>query len=193
MPITLNGSGTVTGISTGGISDAKAVADASMPAGSVLQVKSVTKTDTSSVTTNATPQDISGLSITITPRDTSSKFIITGKVQMSLQYATTGNIHIKVNDLEVGTAPSSFSRPVAHAGTGYLGVGQQYACYSMAVDMESTSSTGLQAGSNTIKLQMSQPDTTSGHTLYINRSQTDPNGVAGPRYVSTLTVYEVAG
>ena len=65
--------------------------------GKILQLKSVTKTDTASVTDNATPQDISGLSITLTPASASSKFYITGKVQMSLEYAAVGSIHINVN------------------------------------------------------------------------------------------------
>ena len=51
MPITLNGSGTITGISTGGISDTKALATASLPAGSILQVKQTVKTDTFSSST----------------------------------------------------------------------------------------------------------------------------------------------
>tara|TARA_R100000734_G_C3278639_1_gene72805 strand:- start:51 stop:671 length:621 start_codon:yes stop_codon:yes gene_type:complete len=205
MAIAINGStNVITGISVGGLPDGIVDADmlasnavtsaklASGVGGKVLQFDSVTKTDTSSVTTNATPQDISGLSITLSNVLSTSKIYITGKVQMSLQYATTGNIHINVNGTEQGTAPSSYSRPVAHTGTGYLGVGQQYGCYAMAFDLEVDSSTSVVAGSNTIKLQMSQPDTTSGHTLYINRSQTDPNGVAGPRYVSTLSVFEIA-
>lgn len=50
MPIAINGSGTVTGISTGGISDTKAVADAALPVGSILQVKQSKKIDVSSTT-----------------------------------------------------------------------------------------------------------------------------------------------
>ena len=45
MAIQINGSGTISGLSVGGISNTKAVATAAMPAGSVLQVKSTTKTD----------------------------------------------------------------------------------------------------------------------------------------------------
>ena len=48
MPIVINGSGTVTGLSVGGISNAKAVATAAMPAGSVIQVVSMTD-DTHSI------------------------------------------------------------------------------------------------------------------------------------------------
>ena len=90
--------------------------------GKILQLKSVTKTDTASVTDNATPQDISGLSITLTPASASSKFYITGKVQMSLEYATTGGIHINVNGTVVGNADTSSNRPVAHSGVGYTQV-----------------------------------------------------------------------
>ena len=64
MPIAINGSGTVTGISTGGISDAKAVADAAMPAGAILQVVSTTKTDTASTSSSFAD---TGLSASITP------------------------------------------------------------------------------------------------------------------------------
>ena len=91
MPIAINGSGTVTGISVGGLPDGIVDADmlaanavtagklASGVGGKVLQFDSVTKTDTSSVTTNATPQDISGLSITLSNVLSTSKIYITGK------------------------------------------------------------------------------------------------------------------
>ena len=160
--------------------------------GKLLQYASLNKVDTSSVTDNATPQDISGLSITLSNVLSTSKLYITGKVCMSLEYASTGGIHINVNGTEVASAASSYSRPVAHSGVGYMGVGQQYSVYAMAIDAEATSSTGVVAGTNTIKFQMSQAATGYNRTLYINRSQTDPNGVAGPRYTSTITVFEIA-
>jgi hypothetical protein len=47
------------------------------------------------------------------------------------------------------------------------------------------------ANAHTIKIQMSQKSTGYNRSLYINRSQTDPDGDAGPRYTSTLTVMEV--
>jgi len=163
-------------------------------AGKILQLKSVTKTDTASVTDNATPQDISGLSITLTPASASSKFYITGKVQMSLEYATTGGIHINVNGTEVGKADTASNRPVAHSGVGYTQVGTPsmghiYSSYAMAFDFLVNASN---SNAHTIKIQMTQSATGYNRTLYINRSQTDPDGVAGPRYTSTLTVMEVA-
>ena len=157
--------------------------------GKILQLKSVTKTDTASVTDNATPQDISGLSITLTPASASSKFYITGKVQMSLEYAAVGSIHINVNGTVVGDADADGNRLLGHTGVGYMGVGQQYSSYAMAFDYLVNASN---ANAHTIKIQMSQKSTGYNRSLYINRSQTDPNGDAGPRYTSTLTVMEVA-
>ena len=76
MPIAINGSGTVTGISTGGISDTKAVADAAMPAGAILQVVQTVKTDRSTISlaTNTLTSDI--MTVSITPTSTSSKIFL---------------------------------------------------------------------------------------------------------------------
>ena len=189
MPIVLNGSGTVTGVSTGGISDTKAVADAAMPAGSILQVLSATKTDTQSIAANATPSDIVGLSITITPASSSSKFYITGKVQYGVQYGTTHQLHINVNGTEISLGDADGVRPRAHGGNGYISTGQPYANYSVAINCLVDASN---ANQHTIKLQGSNADASGSGTLHINRTQTDGNGTANPRYVSTLTVMEVA-
>jgi len=158
--------------------------------GKILQLKSVIKTDTASVTDNATPQDISGLSISITPASSSSKFYITGKVQCSVQQNAAHAIFINVNGSLVGQPSASQNRTVAHGGLGYISTGQQYALYCVAIDhlIDATN-----ANAHTIKLQFSQSDIGSNRVFYVNGSQTDPNSVAsGHRYTSTLTVMEVA-
>tara|TARA_R100000458_G_scaffold31022_1_gene28402 strand:+ start:507 stop:1154 length:648 start_codon:yes stop_codon:yes gene_type:complete len=159
--------------------------------GKILQLQSVTKTDTQSITPSS-KTDISGLSITITPASASSKFYITGKVQCSLQYTTTNLIHIDMNGTEIGAGTAASSRPVAHTGLGYISSQQPYGTYGIAVDFLVAAS---DANAHTIKLQGSQPDSSGGggKTMYINRSQNDSDDVAGPRLVSTLTVMEVAG
>ena len=156
--------------------------------GKILQLLSATKTDTQSISANATPSDIVGLSITITPASSSSKFYITGKVQYAVQYGTTHQLHINVNGTEVGLGDASGVRPRAHGGNGYISTGQSYANYSVAVDFLVNASDG---NAHTIKLQGSNPDTNGSGTLHINRTQQDGNGPANPRYVSTLTVMEV--
>ena len=69
MPISINGTGTISGISTGGISDTKAIATAAQPAGTILQVKQAVKTDAFTSSVNA---DITGLSVYITPSSSSN-------------------------------------------------------------------------------------------------------------------------
>ena len=72
MPITFNGNGTVTGISTGGISDTKAVADAAMPAGSIIQTVQTVKSDAFSTTSTSF--------VDITPTSTSNKILVTATI-----------------------------------------------------------------------------------------------------------------
>ena len=72
MPVTINGSGSIAGLSVGGLGSgvvntatlANGAASGSkliMPTGSVVQVLSVTKTDDFSVSANSTPQDVLSL------------------------------------------------------------------------------------------------------------------------------------
>ena len=42
MPVTINGNGSITGLSVGGISNTKAIAASAVPAGSVIQTASET-------------------------------------------------------------------------------------------------------------------------------------------------------
>ena len=74
MAIVLNGSGTVTGLSAGGISNANAISSAALPAGSILQV--VEGSSTTQVEVTATSLTDSGLSATITPASASSKILV---------------------------------------------------------------------------------------------------------------------
>ena len=158
--------------------------------GSIIQLQSVTKTDTQSIAESAGTTDISGLSITITPASSSSKFYITGKVQVSMQYASSGHIQIDVNGTDVGKADAASSRPVSHTGIGYPATTgySQYSSIPVAVDFLVNATDG---NAHTIKLQ--GVEVSSGKTLWINRVQTDNDAISGPRYVSTLTVMEVAG
>ena len=80
MPISVNGSGTVTGISVGGLPDGIVDRDtlATEAKGSILQVVSTTKTDgfSASVGDSATSSVITGLTVSITPSSTSNKILI---------------------------------------------------------------------------------------------------------------------
>jgi len=84
MAITINGTGTITGISAGGLPDgvitsadlaSGAVTAAGLPTGSVLQVVSATKTDVAT-TTNTSPTAITGFSASITPTVSGSNVLV---------------------------------------------------------------------------------------------------------------------
>ena len=91
MTITINGNGTVTGVSVGGLPDgivdtdmiaANAVTAPKRGPGAILQVVSTTKTDTwtASVGEGALSAIITGLTTAITPTAASSKILLTGFV-----------------------------------------------------------------------------------------------------------------
>ena len=84
MPIGINGSGTITGISVGGLRDgivdtdmiaAKAATSPKLGNGSVLQVVSQDKTTAFSTTSNSFV-DVTGLSVSITPSSSSNKILV---------------------------------------------------------------------------------------------------------------------
>ena len=76
MPITINGSGTITGLSVGGLPDGIVDAD-TLAAGAAGLVKTVhnTKLDTFSSTTSDAWTDITGVTLTNTPASASNKHV----------------------------------------------------------------------------------------------------------------------
>lgn len=93
MAIVIDGTGSITGLSAGGLPDASITAaelastldltgkTVTLPAGTggkVLQVQTTVKTDGFSTTqTGATQVEVTGLSVSITPSSTSSKILLT--------------------------------------------------------------------------------------------------------------------
>ena len=74
MAITINGSGSISGISAGGIADAGAIADSAMGAGAVLQVVQGTYSTEQTITSSAYAD--TGLTATITPTSATSKILV---------------------------------------------------------------------------------------------------------------------
>ncbi len=109
MPIAINGSGTVTGISVGGLPDgivdtdmlaAGAVTAPKRGAGAILQVVQTFKNDSFS-TTSTSYVDITGFSVTITPSSTSNKILLLNFAGLS----TDGNSSVQyINLLRGSTA-----------------------------------------------------------------------------------------
>ena len=89
MPITINGTGTISGLSVGGLPDGTVDQDtlASGVGGKVLEQKSAKKLGTQS-TDSTTFIDVTDLSCTITPLSASSKIFITGSMNINKENYT---------------------------------------------------------------------------------------------------------
>jgi len=186
MPIAINGSGTVTGISTGGISDAKAVADAAMPAGSILQIVSTTKTDTFSSSTVNLMVDITGMTAAITPTSTSSKILLHYDLNMSgtelfFIQLVRGSTNIKIGDSD------GANRIECTAG----GVVQSSNNDKVQVIAGSFLDSPNTTSAITYKIQGRVYN--SSQSFSVNKPILDSNQIYTGRGCSTLTLMEVAG
>jgi len=180
MALVLNGSGAVTGLTT--IPDG-VLTDGNMPAGSILQVVSATKTDTFATNPGSTWIDVTGLSVSITPSSSSNKVLI--QISISGSGQTASNL--------------AHFRLVRGATVIYAGdtAGNRASGFAAAIDSdvnttEHTSGIFLDSPSTTsattYKIQ-----TYSNGTVYINRSPNDADNVNRNRSASSIIAMEVAG
>ena len=141
MALVLNGSGSITGLSAGGLPDGSVTADdiASLPAGSVLQV--VTYTNTTQITTTSTSYAGCGLTAEITPSSSSNKILI-----LCHTHASTSNaLSSAIFTLFRGTVSGTDLGNAAAEGMGsvYGEGGQTRGMISFAY-LDSPSTTSLQ-------------------------------------------------
>ena len=130
MPIAINGSGTITGVSVGGLPDGIVDADmlatnavttakigddqvtaAKRGAGAILQVVSTTKTDTFSSSSDSFT-DLTGLSVTITPTSTSSKILFIASLCYGCSADSYASGRLVRDSTPIGVAPAAGSRTV---------------------------------------------------------------------------------
>ena len=90
MPITLNGNGTVTGLSVGGLPDGTVDADtlAAGVGGKILQVKHTKLTTAVSISGVTSYTNISGFSVNITPASTNNKILVIVDMKASTEGET---------------------------------------------------------------------------------------------------------
>ena len=185
MPITINGSGTITGLSVGGISNTKAIAAAAMPTEAIIQVKQVQKTDTTSQALTGTSNffDISGLSLSITPTSSSNKILVINTVSVSCNNGNR-NTHIRLmrdsTAIGVGTSGSGTNSSF------FLKTRDDFSPHSISTQVLDSPST---TSSTTYKVQWSGENS---DTFYLNRNAHSVHG-GNEGMVSTLTLMEVAG
>ena len=157
-----------------------------LPAGSVLQVLSTTKTDT--FTTSATgPIDITGLSVAITPKYATSKVFITFDVSF-IGFDAGGGIRLLRGStaLALGDADGSRARMTA---IGQYSNNTSPSAYSAAPTSMSFLDSPATTSATTYKLQ-AQCLSTNG--IIINKTRYDTDNGNASRGSSTITVMEIA-
>jgi hypothetical protein len=154
--------------------------------GKVLQVVSVTKSDTFS-TTSGSPVDITGLSASITPSSSGSKILITGSVcwgnSDTIPYLVAMQLVRNSTAICIADAAGSRGRFTIGAQGVYSTDNTVYAPLNFLDSPATTSAT-------TYKMQ---GQTEGGRTLWINRgAETDGDTSVTGRFVSTITLMEIA-
>jgi hypothetical protein len=153
------------------------------PYGTVLQVVSVTKTDTFTGS-SISYIDIPGLTATITPRFSSSKIMVFYSVMLG--QTATGFALLRLDRagtaINIGDAAGSRDRVTLTSWTGGA-VNHSVTSSGMFLDSPNTTS------STVYKLQIRE---TGGGFLYVNRNGRDDNAAYEPRATSTITLMEIA-
>ena len=193
MPIVINGSGTVTGLSVGGLPDGTVDRDtlATAAKGSVLQVVQGTYTSATSNNTaaNAWWDTSSLLSASITPSSTSNKILVTSMLNIACGGATQ-NISTKLqrggSDVTAALGDTSGSKDRITCQT-YID--NTYSMTSIFPEF-------LDSPSSTSSLTYSfafRHGSSATRYLYLNRQDDGTDTVQYHRSMSTITLMEIAG
>tara|TARA_R110000823_G_C15724686_1_gene479051 strand:+ start:21 stop:533 length:513 start_codon:yes stop_codon:yes gene_type:complete len=158
------------------------LASSGLPAGTVLQVVSATKTDVQS-TTSTSFVDVAGMSATITPRSSSSKILVTVNASVGADNANFANLTILRGSTAIciGDASSDRARTTGmlyeHRNEGNIRpISMQH------LDSPNTTS------ATTYKVQIKCAS--SGNT-HINKSHRDTDAATESRTISNITVMEI--
>jgi hypothetical protein len=163
---------------TGGV-----VAGGALPAGSVLQVVSTTKSDTFT-TTSTTFTDVTSLSATITPSSATSKILVIARLSWAGD-ATVSSARARLlrDATEIYVGDTAGSRIPAFAMVDL----------SLSSDLRDGVVNHLDSPSSTSALVYKIQIRTGAGTVYVNRTKTDTDNSNYARTASSITLMEVAG
>jgi len=183
MALVLNGSGTISGITAGGLPDGVITADdlASGVGGKVLQVVSTTKTDTWGRNTSSTDwADVTGMSASITPTSSSSKVLVFVDLKIGMLPTTENRIKFRV----LRNASNIGGQAIAYHYQYQDNYQDRLLLPSILIMQDSPAS----ATSTTYKVQHANHNAVTS-TTWINRS--GDNEVSST--ASSITLMEIAG
>ena len=199
MPIAINGSGTLTGISVGGLPDGIVDADmlasnavtagklASGVGGKILQVVQTVKKDKTTIQSTSLT-DITGMSVTITPSSSSNKVLIRYSLSIftNNQYWAMRLLRGSDSTIFIGDQnPSATSQTRGSFGSYMPSYVDGRTVVQELLDSPNTTS------ATTYKLQAHTPYSSS-YIIGINTSPTQDNYTYMSNCVSTITAMEVA-
>ena len=153
--------------------------------GSIIQMKSVTKTDTFSITSTSYT-DVTDLTLSITPKEITNKILVSYNLTCGTEdsgYQWGIRLMRDSTQIFVGDAAGSRDRVsnfVRNNGS------DLHTVYPSGQHLDSPSTTS----SVTYKLQVKAY--TSGRALYVNRVHNDSDDAAIGRSASSITVMEVS-
>ena len=200
MPIGINGSGTITGVSVGGLPDgivdtdmiaASAVTAPKRGAGAILQVVSnVYSSATGFSIASGGIQNFTAFESTITPTSASNKILILGNLSIGHDGGQFLHIGLRINGSVTGGAANGNGVADGSCRLAHTGVNPPNSQAAGAVPinfLHSPNSTSQQA----YTFQLSH---TSGSTrnIFINYGGSSSTGAEEGRYISTVTLLEVA-
>jgi len=158
--------------------------------GSVIQVVSTTKTDTTSFVSASTNTyvDITGMSVTITPTSATNKILVMYTVGVSSNANATIHIRLYRGATSIGQGNASGNR----LGDSLIWRpnGNQYN-YDIGPLSNSFLDSPATTSATTYKLAATLGSTYNG-TFYLNRSWSDTDNDYSGRTASTITVMEIA-
>lgn len=202
MPVAINGSGTITGVSVGGLPDgivdtdmiaAAAVTAAKRGAGAILQIQQTHLTTTSSQSlSQATVAEISGLSVSITPISSTSDMLVF--VRWNGEHGIGSNYNfvfgVRRDSTDIGNPSASGNRMIGQAiiAMGFAGTDASStpdSCYYSFLDTARSSGTSQITYKATVK-------TNDAGTFYNQRTGSNLDTGDYELLTSNITVMEVA-
>jgi len=207
MAITINGTGSITGLTAGGLPDGSIVADdlassldltgktVTLPSGTggkILQVVSTVKSDTFSTTSGAgSAVTITGLTASITPASASNKILVMVHLgEVGCNGDSTYGFTLFRDTTAICIGDSAGNRPRMSVGGGQPWTGGTWRSVQNSITFLDSPST---TSSTTYSVKMGH-NGNGGFTLWLNRNYRDDNSTDNDiRAASTITVMEVAG
>lgn len=165
---------------------------ATVSTGKILQVKSTTKTDTTSVDTANSFADISGMSVTLTTPGSGTKAL----VRFDLQISGTDNFYGAVRllrgstDICIGDAITNYTRATSMLTDIALSSGHgPYKLWSVTNEFLDTHGAD---GSTDVTYKLQWRETRSSDTIWLNKTVAGDLGDSNISTASTITAMEIA-